>query len=56
MAAAGDIRVAATKASCWPRAARFFWRLERCIYLGIGARMAFSYIFSSALRRNAIGG
>ena len=57
MAAARGFRAIAAKASGWQRAAAFILRRrERCFYSSLGKGLAFSYIISSALRRNAIGG
>ena len=57
MAAARGFRAAAAKASGWQRAAALvLWRCERCFCSSLGEGLAFSYIFSSALRRNIIGG
>ena len=56
MAIGGGIRAIAIKASGWQRAACAFWRCERCFSFHLGVEMVFSYIVSSALRRNIIGG
>ena len=57
MAAARGFRAIAAKASCWWRAAAFtLWQRERCFCSSLGEGLAFSYMASFALRRNAIGG
>ena len=57
MAIARGFRAIAAKASGWQRAAALaLWRCERCFYSSLGEGLVFNYIFSSALRRNIIGG